>query len=251
MILANRDTHIQGFQGGHNWSLITFCTFLTEFNELGTLLLHLKKYFWCFVLTHISLSVVIWKFAVEPCFSMGSEQGKWNVWPGPWENANSECLFSIWTEIWAVQRFCPRQLCAYFSHCWACSELPDRPLIIDAKGQCSLSKSCRERRAKKVWSVCPHPKHRIAAGYWQRLKNTHLSCLLHPEYNPNVYQEESSFFILAKSGNPCVTVFRNIKGGLYEKISANYHVQGAHCCATVWFKLCRDKLKFAFVLLPA
>lgn len=61
--------------------------------------------------SHISFSKSLpWNLASH----MRGEQVKWKVWPRPWEIAHGECLFSIWTEIWAVQRFCTGQPWAYF-----------------------------------------------------------------------------------------------------------------------------------------
>lgn len=152
--------------------------------------IYLKKYF--FVLcpnSHLSLSsckCLWWNLASQ----MGTELVTWKFWLRPWESGNSECLFSTWAEIWAIQRFRTRQLCAYFPHCRARSELPDRRLIIKAKGHCSLSKSCRERWTKMcevsiLFPSAPSPTHASPSMASLRDTDRDLDSSLFPPSPPN------------------------------------------------------------------
>lgn len=115
-------------------SMSVFFHHPTELSGLTALLLYL---FWTNIvgvlswLTYLSSSSKGSAWSLAPHRGVSREHEE--VWPRPWENANSECLFCIRTEIWEVQRFCTRWLCAYFSDCRVWSELPDRPLIVNPK----------------------------------------------------------------------------------------------------------------------
>lgn len=136
-------------QCGTHW----FWTFPSSGHLVGwehytTCFQNLKQYFWCFVLTHMSLVLI-------KAWSLASQMGnvkflKRKIGPRPWENANREHLSCIWTEIWEAPRLAQVALCV---SPWLLSlEAATR----QASGNqlqnthCSRSKSCRERWMKTV-----------------------------------------------------------------------------------------------------